>query len=208
MGSPAHHAAGSVISDDELILPREYASSSPNENAILSQSLSNPTSTMALTPQPNIAIGVNFHPDSWSPLPVGATAYNWIDGFAAIRNRLVASGELSSTASEHEKKVARYIAHSELIEGKYGMPAPVPCQRCINAGGPCIIYHPKCYDWSIERNSWRTLLGWRCSGCRKPLGNNTLPGKGTSEGCDVRWVANPGELGYAANARFVETCSW
>ncbi|KAJ8117015.1 hypothetical protein OPT61_g1702 [Boeremia exigua] len=58
------------------------------------------------------------------------------------------------------------IVHRTLIEGDYGLTAPISCENCIRVGGECRVYHPDCYEWKQPGRGMESDLGWRCARCR------------------------------------------
>lgn len=99
-------------------------------------------------------------------LPPDVTYNTWRVEFAAAKQRYI-----DSHKSPYAQRSAGNVAHSEMIQGKYGMIALNPCGHCIKARVTCRIYHDDCLKWSMdaqhkEAHSRKFVFGWRCDKCR------------------------------------------
>ncbi|KAF2818832.1 hypothetical protein CC86DRAFT_151202 [Ophiobolus disseminans] len=125
-----------------------------------------------------------FKPKATAPLPRDATYSNWkIDFEDAIRRRIEQAHEgIAVDTNSGKAKWARRWAHAQMIGGKFGMLALVPCTHCARAGAACRVYHPDCCEWDMEGRSPENQLGWRCERCREISDSNSTAG-----GCDAQF---------------------
>jgi hypothetical protein len=112
-----------------------------------------------------------FRPCKTSSLPQEATYYAWLTDMENAKTRYIAT-HLHGVRPNPQSSPDKYMcerAHAEMISGKYGMTALKPCDRCVEAGVTCRVYHPDCYEWYIAGRCSLAHLGWRCQRCRSTL---------------------------------------
>lgn len=99
-------------------------------------------------------------------LPKQANYAAWAAEFLQlVKTYLEPQLEATDLTDSDTRRPNRY-AHKALINGQYGISAPVPCNECTKHGLECRVYHPDCYKWEMPGRSTSGDLGWRCSACR------------------------------------------
>lgn len=128
--------------------------------------------------------GVFAPPRALQPLPADATEANWKKDFDEARHRHIDTNHSHSTAplsSPCLRAIHRQV-HREMMTGKYGMDALMPCVHCAEDEVVCRVYHSDCYEWSFDERPAQSRLGWRCVKCRAQHVNRR-------GGCDAQHVA-------------------
>ncbi|KAJ4984589.1 hypothetical protein SVAN01_09911 [Stagonosporopsis vannaccii] len=119
-------------------------------------------------PGPSIFRPAALHVESSTPLPNRLDAGTWRTEYVHHKQLYVDAhgGSAVYNTQEYIDQQSSRHAHRALINGEFGIKAPVSCENCTKRGHKCRVYHPDCYKWDLPGRNAEVDLGWRCSVCR------------------------------------------
>ncbi|KAF1960565.1 hypothetical protein CC80DRAFT_386570, partial [Byssothecium circinans] len=167
---PTHSSSATMVDEIELELPlnsqkwrspnkpltlprkhkhakiRDLSSGSDSEGSGETQFLMSPSDQGAELEDEDHNDSAQHNPASFKTpqLPPDATAdQHWIDFEAAVASN-APFGQYGYRANwdDVSKGHRTRVAHARMINGIYGIPAPVACDLCAKKGLTCRIYHP------------------------------------------------------------------